>query len=102
MPRLFLLVVLVLSAVFAVAGCGRIDGPRFWWDDRNQTKLPDSFQLPADPGAPAEVPAGPMAGSGQPSSPVGADLSENDLRDYRSSLDSEEEKRKNDSSLVDF
>lgn len=102
MPRLLFLVALALSAIFTIAGCGKIDGPRFWWDDRNQTRLPDSYQLPADPGAPAEVPAGPMAGSGQPSSPVGSDLSEDNLRDYRTNLDTEEEKRKSDASLVDF
>ncbi len=95
MSRLFQ-VVLALVLLAVVAGCGRsIGGPRFWWDDRNQVRL-EAYDLPADPGAPADF------GVDRVAVPSGEDLSEDDLRDYRTNLDQKEEKRKSESSLVDF
>jgi hypothetical protein len=84
---------LALASLAAVSGCGRIDGPRFWWDDRNQARL-DEYQLPSDPGAPPE--------SGLGRRPSGDGITDDSLRDYRTNLDQEEEKRKSESSLLDF
>ena len=91
------LALIVFSALVAVSGCSRsIGGPRFWWDDRNQERLGDSYQLPDDPGAPSDY------GIERQAMPSGEDLSEDDLRDYRTNLDQEEEKRKSEASLLDF
>lgn len=90
-----LLVAVVL--LMAIAGCGRrIDGPRFWWDDRQQERLADGYELPADPTAPDEL------REERTTDASGEDLSEDDLLDYRTDLGQQEEKRKSDSSLVDF
>lgn len=91
----FLVIMLAIACV-VMAGCGKVKGPRFWWDDRSQERLSDDYALPGDPGAAAE------AGYERGSTPSGEDLSENDLRDYRTNLDQEEEKRKSESSLLDF
>ncbi len=91
-----LVCLLCLSASAALfAGCGTIDGPRFWWDDRNQTRL-DEYDLPEDPAAPADY------GTEQKAMASGEDLSEEDLRDYHTNIDQEEEKRKSEASLLDF
>lgn len=89
------LLLLVLFVGLICAGCGKVGGPRFWWDDRNQERL-DGYELPPDPAAPSEE------GIEERSSPSGDDLSEDNLRDYRTNLDQEEEKRKSESSLLDF
>jgi hypothetical protein len=31
------------------AGCSPIEGERFWWNDQEQAKLPNDYQLPAWP-----------------------------------------------------
>ncbi|MCD8350709.1 MAG: hypothetical protein LUC93_08885 [Planctomycetaceae bacterium] len=81
----------------AMLGCGRsIGGPRIWWDDRNQQPL-EEYDLPPDPTAPADY-----GMESPPAMPSGEDLSEDNLRDYRTDLDREEERRKSESSLVDF
>ncbi len=95
MRTLFLACLLCVAGVM-LAGCGKVGGPRFWWDDRSQARLPEEYSLPDDPGAPAE------AGFERGSTLSGEDLSEDDLRDYRTNLDQEEEKRKSESSLLDF
>lgn len=88
----------LIVAALALAGCGRkMGGPRIWWDDRNQRPLPDYYELPRDPGAPADYGL-----EERRALPSGEDLSEDDLRDYRTNLDQEEEKRKSGASLVDF
>ncbi len=87
----------LLAAALLCSGCSRtIGGPRFWWDDRNQERLGEEYQLPADPGAPSEE------GGDKKSLPSGEDLSGDNLRDYRDNLDQKEERRKGDSSLLDF
>ncbi|MDR0362426.1 MAG: hypothetical protein LBJ46_07070 [Planctomycetota bacterium] len=93
-----LLVLFVAAiALAAAAGCGRrIDGPRFWWNDRAQDRLPEDYALPSDPAAPDEL------AEERATSASGDDLSEDDLRDYRTNLDQQEEKRKSESSIVDF
>ena len=96
MRKLFLVLAMTLCAALFVSGCGKIKGPRFWWDDRNQERLSENYELPADPGAVIE------ADDERRSSPTGEDLTEDNLRDYRTNLDQEEEKRKADSSLLDF
>lgn len=96
MRRLFLIVLAVVAVTVTLSGCGRtIGGPRFWWDDRNQARL-DDYDLPDDPGAPADY------GTERRAMASGEDLSEDDLRDYHTNLDQEEEKRKSESSLLDF
>lgn len=86
----------LMCACFVVSGCGRsIGGPRFWWDDRNQSRL-DDYELPDDPAAPADF------GMERKAAASGADLSEDDLRDYHTDIDREEEKRKADASLLNF
>ncbi|MDR1612605.1 MAG: hypothetical protein LBT97_07445 [Planctomycetota bacterium] len=93
----FLVLLAAVAALAPIAGCGRrIDGPRFWWDDRQQERLPDGYSLPADPAAPDEL------AEERPTDASGEDLSEDDLLDYRTNPDHEEEKRKEDSSLLDF
>lgn len=96
MRKILLSVLVILGACAVLAGCRKIDGPRFWWDDRNQERLSDGYNLPADISAPAD------SGYERGSTASGEDLSDNDLRDYRTNLDHEEEKRKSDASLLDF
>ena len=96
MRRLALLFGLAALVLVMNVGCRKVGGPRFWWDDRNQSRLDDSYQLPDDPGAPSDF------GIERHAMPSGEDLSEDDLRDYRTDLDREEEKRKSESSLLDF
>ena len=89
----------VLAAALALlpaSGCGKIGGPRFWWDDRVQERLPDGYRLPDDPAAPSET------GVDRRSSPSGSDLTEDSLRDYRANRDLEEERRQSESGLFDF
>ena len=97
MRRTFLFALLALmGACFVLSGCGRqLGGPRFWWDDRNQAKLED-YELPDDPGAPADY------GTERKAMASGEDISEDDLRDYHTDVDREEEKRKADASLLNF
>ncbi len=92
---------LVLAWMLAIlcatgSGCGKVGGPRFWWDDRSQTRLGEGYDLPGDPTAPAD------SGMEREALASGEDLSADDLRDYRTNLDQEEEKRKSESSLLDF
>lgn len=97
MQKLFLMFCLAAIAVFFASGCSRtVGGPRIWWDDRNQARLDDGYRLPEDPGAAADY------GVERHSMASGEDLSEDDLRDYRTNLDQEEERRKSESSLLDF
>ncbi len=95
MRKCILIFLLAATAGFMTAGCGKVDGPRFWWDDRNQERL-EEYALPSDPGAPID------AGIERKATASGEDLSEDNLRDYRTNLDQEEEKRKSDASLLDF
>lgn len=88
----------VLAASLFLNGCGSINGPRFWWDDRNQERLSDAYMLPDDPAAPADY----VGYDDDRALASGEDLSEDDLRDYHTNLDLEEEKRKSQSSLFDF
>ncbi|MDR1520487.1 MAG: hypothetical protein LBU23_10165 [Planctomycetota bacterium] len=94
--RKSLLLPLALAGLALFPGCGKIAGPRFWWDDQSQARLPDDYQLPADLGAPSE------AGAGRSADPSGGDLSEDSLRDFRANLDQAEEKQKSDASLLSF
>lgn len=97
--RNILVAIAIAATALVLTGCSRsIGGPRFWWDDRNQERLPDYYQLPADPGAPADY----SGYEDEPADPAGEDLSEDNLRNYRTNLDLEEEKRKSESSIVDF
>ena len=96
MRRLFLIVLAFLAVTVSLSGCGRtIGGPRFWWDDRNQVRL-DDYELPYDPGAADDY------GTERRAMASGEDLSEDDLRDFHTNLDQEEEKKKSESSLLDF
>lgn len=96
MRKLFFMVSLGIVAV-CMSGCGKsVGGPRFWWDDRNQKRLSDDYRLPPDPAAPSDY-RGERAADAS-----GDDLSEDDLRDYHTNIDQEEEKRKSESSLLDF
>lgn len=95
MRKLLLTLCLAALAVSA-AGCGSVGGPRFWYDDRNQQRI-DDYDLPMDPAAPADY-----GTEGRVATPSGDDLSEDDLRDYRTNIDQEEEKRKSEASLLDF
>ncbi len=93
---LFLLFSLAVVAV-SQSGCGKtLGGPRFWWDDRNQQRLSAEYRLPDDPAAPADY------GAEHAAAASGEDLSEDNLRDYHTNLDQEEEKRKSEASLLDF
>jgi hypothetical protein len=99
MRNLFLLMTAcaAFAALAALSGCGRaIGGPRIWWDDQNQARL-EEYELPADPAAPADY-----GMESRPAMPSGEDLSEDNLRDYHTDLDREEERRKSEASLVDF
>lgn len=96
MRMIFVLVLLAFGVPALLAGCGKIDGPRFWWDDRNQQRVADGYQLPGDHAAPSDE------GVERAADATGGDLSEDNLRDYRTDLDLKEEKRKSDASLVDF
>ena len=88
------MILLSASALLAVAsGCGRVDGPRFWWDDRGQTRV-DEYVLPDDPGAPPEF--------GLERRASGEGVTDDNLREYRTNLDREEEKRKSEASLLNF
>lgn len=93
---LLLLVALLVCIPAMLVGCGKISGPRFWWDDRNQARVAEGYQLPIDPAADADY------GVTRPTDVSGGDLTEDNLRDYRTNLDQEEEKRKSEASLVDF
>ena len=95
MRKLTVLILVAASALVLMQGCGKIKGPRFWWDDRNQERLAE-YQLPGDPAAAAE------SGIERSTDASGGDLTEDNLRDYRTNLDHQEEKRKSESSLVDF
>lgn len=94
--RKIMIASLCLGIIATLSGCGKIKGPRFWWDDRNQEKVVEGYQLPDEYGAPADH------GIEHAAAASGSDLSDNDLRDYRTNLDQAEEKRKSESSLVDF
>ena len=96
--RKILYVIVFAAAALLAKGCGKIDGPRFWWDDRNQERLPEYYSLPADPAAPADY----VGYEPEQADASGEDLSEDNLRDYHTNLDQEEEKRKSESSLLDF
>ncbi len=97
MRTLSISILAILAATLLFSGCGRrIDGPRFWWDDRNQARLSDDYRLPDDPGAPSEE------GIDRKAEASGEDLTPDNLRDYRDNLDQKEEKRKSESSLLDF
>ena len=96
MRKILAAVLLLTAMLFLATGCGKVKGPRFWWDDRNQTRLAGQYYLPDDPGAPSEE------GIEYPAETSGTDVSEDNLRDYRMNLDQEEEKRKSESSLLDF
>ncbi len=88
---------IALLALVLLGGCGgRIAGPRFWWDDRNQTRLPDDYRLPADVGAPME------SGEERKITSSGSNLTDDNLRDYRTDLEQKEEQRKSDASLLNF
>ncbi len=51
-----LLVVMTLPAL--LTGCGpAVGGPRFWWDDQKQTRMPPDYQLPPLPASEAPAPA---------------------------------------------
>ncbi|MCC8180445.1 MAG: hypothetical protein LIP23_06000 [Planctomycetes bacterium] len=91
-----LALILGLGLIVGAAGCGKVGGPRFWWDDRSQTRLPDEYSLPDDPAAPSDPQ------QDRPAAASGEDLSDENLRDYRTDLDLEEERRKSESSLFDF
>ncbi len=93
-------ILFALGLLALTQGCGKIDGPRFWWDDRNQNRLSENYDLPPDPAAPNDYGLGPEFEA--PAEPTGDDLSDDNLRDYRTNLDQEEEKRKSDSSIVNF
>lgn len=97
--RTTLLLIVILLAAPSLTGCGSVGGPRFWWDDRNQERLPDSYQLPYNPGAPADYAGGYES---EPAEASGEDISDDNLRDYHTNLDLEEERRKSESSLLDF
>ncbi len=89
-------VLALVCACGVFSGCGRrIGGPRFWYDDRNRTRL-DDYYLPDDPSAPAEY------GVERRADPSGGDLSEDDLDNYHTDVDREEEDRKADASLLNF
>lgn len=96
MRKLLLTAVLVSVTALALAGCGKVGGPRFWWDDRNQARMPEDYTLPEDASA--------ASGSAteRPVSPTGQDLTDENLRDYRTDLDLEEERRKSEASLFNF
>lgn len=97
MRKLLLAAVLVSMTAVALAGCGKVKGPRFWWDDRNQTRMPEDYALPDDVAA-----AGGGGATERPASPTGQDLTDDNLRDYRTDMDLEEERRKSEASLFDF
>ena len=83
---------LALAAALAVGGCGKIKGPRFWWDDRNQERLSEDYQLPSDVSAPSE--AGEAGG--------GPEVSDQDLDIFNTNVDRVEEKRQIEEKGVNF
>ncbi len=94
-------VLMVLGLLVLTSGCGsNVNSPRFWWDDRNQVRISDNYQLPPDPGASNDYGLSPDFDPGADAS--GEDLTDDHLRDYRTNLDQEEEKRKSEASIVDF
>ncbi len=97
----YLKVLFILGLLAWLSGCGsNANAPRFWWDDRNQVRISDNYQLPPDPGASNDYGLSPDFEPAADAS--GEDLSDDHLRDYRTNLDQEEEKRKSDASIVDF
>ena len=86
MRTFVLLFALAASFSLFLSGCGDIKGPRFWWDDRNQERLPDGFSLPSDPSEPNELHRERAA------DPSGRDLTDQDLDDYRTDFDYEEQR----------
>ena len=96
MRKCLLAFFLVLAAAVTFSGCGKVKGPRFWWDDRTQQRLSADYQLPENPSAPVGE------GEDLAADASGEDLSDDSMRDYRTNLDQEEEKRKSESSLLDF
>ncbi|MCL2001725.1 MAG: hypothetical protein FWG74_09840 [Planctomycetes bacterium] len=97
MRTLLSVIFTLLAASFILSGCSRtIDGPRFWWDDRNQERLDDDYRLPDDPAVHSDTE------DARRSSPSGEDLSGDSLRDYRDNLEHKEERRRSESSLLDF
>jgi hypothetical protein len=91
-PFLFLALAVFLPLV---AGCGKIAGPRFWWDDRGQERL-EEYSLPENPGAPSDF------GDDRRSAASGEDITDNDIRDYRTNLDIQEEKRQVEDKGIGF
>lgn len=96
MRRIILGAAVAAWAATALAGCGKVDGPRFWWDDRTQTRLSEDYRLPDDPGAPGGTELE------KPASRSGADLTDQSLDDYRTDMDAKEERRKSEAALFDF
>lgn len=89
MRKYFAVMVVLAFAALGLSGCGKVDGPRFWWDDRNQERLPETYALPADPAAPTE--------SGQEEKKPdasGEDLTDSDLWDYRTDHDAQEQRNR--------
>lgn len=94
MPGLALLVLLILS--LGLSGCGKIGGPRFWWDDKTQTRLPTDYELPEDPSAPVNTE------QERKTVASGEDLTDENLHEFRTDLDLKEEKRQSEEALFGF
>lgn len=86
MRKIILLLGFTLCFGLFLPGCGKIKGPRFWWDDRTQERLPEDYALPEDPSAPDEL------GDSKPADPSGEDLTDQNLDDYRTDFDAEEQR----------
>ena len=80
------LLLFILFSSLLLPGCGKIDGPRFWWDDRTQERLPEDYTLPADPAAPTD------SGQERTTDASGEDLTDQDLRDYRTDFDADKQR----------
>ena len=80
-------VLLGFAACFGLflSGCGKIGGPRFWWDDRTQERL-DGYSLPDDPSEPD------AAGEEKFADPSGGDLTDQNLDDYHTNFGAEEQR----------